>query len=129
MYGDLIAQVPAGGEILDLGCGTGFLLSWLAGQPGIIPVGVDALPRQVALVRQFLPDLEIDSSDGLPYLRRNKGRFEGIFCTDVLEHVRGGELRLEWLEAAREALRPGGFFCCRVPNAAASSPRMGGTTT
>lgn len=118
MCGDLIAQSPAGSEILDLGCGTGVLLSWVARQPGILAVGVDASAGQVELARRFLPEVEIDCSDGLAYLRRQSDRFAGIFCTDVLEHLGGNEQRLEWLEAARRALRPGGFFFCRVPNAA-----------
>jgi cyclopropane fatty-acyl-phospholipid synthase-like methyltransferase len=117
-HGDLIARLPAGSEILDLGCGTGYLLSWLGRHPGIVPVGVDASAGQAALARRFLPDLDIESSEGLDYLRRNAGRFKGIFCTDVLEHLPGDDLRLEWLDAAREALQPGGFFYCRVPNAA-----------
>ncbi|HTT65164.1 MAG TPA: class I SAM-dependent methyltransferase [Bryobacteraceae bacterium] len=118
MCGDLIARCPAGSEILDLGCGTGMLLYWLARQPGITAVGVDASVGQVQMARRFLPDLEIHLSDGLAFLRGQQRRFAGIFCTDVLEHLGSNDARIEWLEAAQAALQPGGFFFCRVPNAA-----------
>lgn len=118
MYRDLIAAVPRGGQVLDLGCGTGILLSWLGRQPGIIPVGIDASPSQVEVARASLPGTEVVLGDGLAYLRDNPETFAGIFCTDVLEHIPGDDLCLEWVEAARDALAPGGFFFCRMPNAA-----------
>ena len=57
-------------------------------------------------------------SDGLEYLRSNRDSFDGIFCTDVLEHIPGTANCIEWVQAAHNALRPGGFFVCRCPNAA-----------
>ncbi len=118
MYGDLISQVPHNGKVLDLGCGTGFLLSWLAAQKNIVPVGIDSSGSQVEIARSRLPTLEIICDDGLHYLHQNPDTFAGIFCTDVLEHIPGEDLCLTWVEAAWAALRPGGFFFCRVPNAA-----------
>jgi len=118
MYGDLIASLPKGSKILDLGCGTGFLLYWLSKQPGIIPIGVDASISQIKLAKQFLSDIEIICEDGLNYLKSNPNEFSGIFCLDVLEHVPSEDLCLEWLERSRGAIKPGGFFYCRVPNAA-----------
>lgn len=118
MYGDLIAQVPHNGKVLDVGCGTGFLLSWLAAQKNIVPIGIDSSVTQVEIARSRLPMLEIICDDGLNYLRQNPDTFAGIFCTDVLEHIPGEDLCLTWIESAKAALRSGGFFFCRVPNAA-----------
>jgi SAM-dependent methyltransferase len=118
MYGDLLRDLPAGSRVLDLGCGTGFMLYWLSQQPNVVPVGVDSSPSQIAVARQCLPNVELVLEEGLPHLRRNAGAFAGIFCTDVIEHIPGEDGALEFVEAAREALRPGGFFCCRVPNGA-----------
>jgi cyclopropane fatty-acyl-phospholipid synthase-like methyltransferase len=117
-YGDLIRSLPPGSQVLDLGCGVGFLLFWLSQQPGIIPIGVDSSITQVKVARENVPGVEIISEDGLEYLRKNTGRFKGIFCIDLLEHIPGDDLCLEWVEAARDALQPGGFFYCRCPNAA-----------
>ena len=118
MYGPLLRRLPAGAKVLDLGCGTGFLLRWLADQPNLVPVGVDASPGQLAVAADRLPQVEIVCRDGLDYLREHPETFDGIFCIDVLEHVPGDDLLLEWVETAVAALTPGGFFVCRTPNAA-----------
>ena len=89
-----------------------------ASSAGVTPVGVDASPTQLEIARRAFPDLEITCSDGLEYLRANPESFDGIFCTDVLEHVPGTVNCIEWVQAARAALRPGGFFVCRCPNGA-----------
>jgi 2-polyprenyl-3-methyl-5-hydroxy-6-metoxy-1,4-benzoquinol methylase len=117
-YGDLIAALPVGSKVLDLGCGTGATLAWLSKFPGLVPLGVDASPTQVEIARCALPGVQIECSDGLSYLRRHPQTFNGIICTDVLEHIPGDDLCLEWVEAARDALVPGGLFLCRMPNAA-----------
>ena len=118
MYGPLLAQLHAGSRILDLGCGAGVFLSWLRRWPGVIPVGVDGSASQVAQARHNLPNIEITCADGLSYLREHPNSFSGIFCTDVLEHLPSVDRCLEWIEVAQTALVAGGFFFCRVPNAA-----------
>jgi SAM-dependent methyltransferase len=117
-FGSLTAPLAPGSRVLDLGCGTGYLLNWLARQANVVPVGVEMSPEQVAVGRAALPEVEIHCEDGLAYLKRQPAAFAGIFCFDVLEHIPGDDLLLEWVERARDALLPGGFFCCRVPNAA-----------
>ncbi|MGH2414394.1 MAG: class I SAM-dependent methyltransferase, partial [Microcystaceae cyanobacterium] len=118
MYGDLLASLPNNSKVLDLGCGTGFLLYWLSTHQGIVPLGVDGSPTQVEVAKQSLPSIDISCQDGLEYLRKHPNTFAGIFCTDVLETIPDLDLCLEWIEAARSALQPGGFFCCRVTNTA-----------
>jgi SAM-dependent methyltransferase len=117
-FGPLTAPLPTGSRVLDLGCGTGCLLNWLARQGNIVPVGVDSSRKQVAAARTAMPEVEIHCEDGLAYLHNHPATFAGIFCFDVLEHIVGDDLLLEWVERARDGLLPGGFFCCRVPNAA-----------
>lgn len=118
MYTPLLKSLPVGSKVLDLGCGTGFLLNWLSRQPLIIPIGVDASRSQVEVARKGLPSIQIDCQDGLSYLQQHPNTFAGIFCTDLLEHIQGKDVCLEWLKAVLVALKPGGFFYCRVPNAA-----------
>jgi SAM-dependent methyltransferase len=120
MYGPLLAPLPAGSHVLDLGSGTGVLLSWLAQQPSIIATGVDSSPGQVEAARRSLgaSSARVVLQDGLAFLRAHPATFAGIFCLDVLEHLPTLDLCLEWVEASRDALLPGGFFLGRVPNAA-----------
>lgn len=117
-YRELIDPLPNGARVLDLGCGTGMLLSWLSRQSGIAPVGVDSSPSQVALAQRYLPNVELHCEDGLEFLSAHPDEFDAIFCTDVLEHIPGKDNLLQWVEAATAALKPNGSFYCRMPNAA-----------
>lgn len=117
MFGELVDRLAPGASVLDLGCGTGLLLAWLSSRPGLQVFGVDASAGQVATANACLPHVAVECSDGLKYLEEHEGAFDAIFCFDVLEHVER-EVLLDWVEAARRALKPGGFFLCRVPNAA-----------
>jgi len=117
-YGDLLAGLPKGSRVLDLGCGTGFLLDWMARQPNIVPVGTDASASQLDIARKNLPGVELHCADGLRHLRAHAGEYAGIFCLDVLEHIPTEDLCYQWVVAAANALQPGGFFLCRTPNAA-----------
>jgi trans-aconitate methyltransferase len=65
MYGELVAKVPEGGRVLDVGCGTGFLLRWLSQQPGVVAVGVDSSAPIVEAARRALPETEVACADGL----------------------------------------------------------------
>ncbi len=117
MYESLLRSVPDDGTVLDLGCGTGNLLAWLVNQHNFRIMGVDASASQIEVARQNLPNVPLICADGLEFLRNRHNEFSGIICNDVLEHLPNLELCVDWLEAAYEALCPGGFFFCRVPNA------------
>ena len=117
-FGLYLAGLPEGSRVLDLGCGSGHVLHWFSLRPGLVPVGVDVSPSQLAVARRALPAVETHCEDGLAFLLRHRGEFSAILCTDVLEHVAGEDDCLRWVEAVRDALRPGGIFLCRTPNAA-----------
>lgn len=116
-FGELVDRLAPGSSVLDLGCGTGLLLAWLSSRPGLQVSGVDASPEQAAAASACLPHIPVECSDGLKYLEAREGAFDAIFCLDVLEHV-ARDVLLEWVEAAWRALKPGGLFVCRGPNAA-----------
>jgi 2-polyprenyl-3-methyl-5-hydroxy-6-metoxy-1,4-benzoquinol methylase len=116
-YGSIVATLPAGSQVLDLGCGTGYLLAWLSSFKTLRVVGVDSSESQVMAAARHLPDVRVECCDGIGFLRRHPSTFAAVFCLDVLEHIPDGEL-LEWLLAARDALVPGGYLVCKVPNAA-----------
>ena len=117
-YGSLVETLPPGSRVLDLGCGTGFLLRWLSTYPNLTIQGVDSSPSQVEVASGSLPDVAITCEDGLEHLRKHESSFAGIFCFDVIEHLPDEDTCLDWMVAARSALVPSGFLCCRSPNAA-----------
>lgn len=106
---------PGGGRVLDVGCGTGFLLERLAERP-FEGVGIDLSPESVALAQARLTELgaadrlraEVGSAYDPP-----EGPFDLIALTDVLEHL---ERPRDTLRALREQLAPGGLIVVSTPN-------------
>ncbi len=116
--GPVLETLPAGGaRVLDLGCGVGLTLAWLATVPGVEPVGLDASQSQLDVAARFAPGVALHSGDALEFLRQHPNHFGAIICTDVLEHLPDG-LLFDVVQAAHAALVPGGVFWVRVPNAA-----------
>lgn len=104
-----------GGRVLDIGCGTGFLLERLA-ERGFSGIGVDLSPESVEITRARLAELgvaerlcaEVGSAYDPP-----GGPFDLVTITDVLEHL---EDPRACLAAARDRLAPGGVVVVSTPN-------------
>jgi predicted TPR repeat methyltransferase len=118
MYSAILGRIPQGKPILDLGCGSGVLLGWLAQQSGASALGIDGSAGQVEAARVCSPYLDIRRADALPFLRDHPAEFGAIFCMDVLEHQATLDECLELVEVSQEALAMGGAFVCKVPNGA-----------
>ena len=104
-----------GGRVLDVGCGTGFLLERLA-ERGYSGIGVDLSPESVAHAQRRLA--EIGAADRLSAVVGSayeppEGPFDLICLTDVLEHLEDPRACMRAL-AAR--LAPGGLVVVSTPN-------------
>jgi len=100
-------------RIVDLGCGSGFLLQFLIGEGYQNVLGVDTSDEQVEFAKgQGLPVVQADVFD---FLRANKN-FDLIMATDVLEHLNKDEI-VEFLSAIYDALKPLGSVVIRTVNA------------
>jgi len=110
----VIAQVPAGGRVLDLGCGTGELAASLAAA-GLAAVGCDISP---AMLRSAAA-AQVGAAGWVqlaPHWRRlpfASAGFDAITAASVLEYT--VDPRLVLAECAR-VLRPGGVLLCTVPS-------------
>ena len=118
MYGSLVDHLPPGAAVADIGCGAGFFLRWLSQRPGLRLFGVDACEGQAECARVAAPNAEIVVQDGLTFLKDKASVYKGVFCIDIVEHIETDEECFDFLRGIQEALEPGGFFVCRVPNAA-----------
>ncbi|MEY2423682.1 MAG: hypothetical protein QOI95_3749 [Acidimicrobiaceae bacterium] len=102
----LLADVN-GADVVELGCGTGYISSWIA-RLGGRPVGVDPTPNQLASARQFQGEFEVS----FPLIR---GAGEQVplrdACCDLVISEYGAAIWSDpyrWIPEAARLLRPGG---------------------
>jgi hypothetical protein len=93
------AAVPlAGRPVLEVGCGAGGLLGWLA-REGARPVGLDPDPDQLARAAAAAPAVPLVAGRGeaLPFA---SGGFPLVLCVNSLHHV---PLAAQWRAVAEAA--------------------------
>ena len=102
---------PHAKSLLDVGCGTGFVLQGLRSEhPALRLVGGELFPQGLAVARHRVPDAELLQMDARRIPFRDEFDVAGAF--DVLEHV---EDDAQVLSEMRAALRPGGGLLVTVP--------------
>jgi SAM-dependent methyltransferase len=116
--------IPKGGEILDLGCGTGYgTVELLSGGTSI--VGADVSAEAVAYARaNYGREGVIFLEASCQALPLTDHQFDLITCFEVIEHLEN------WrglLAEAQRLLRPGGSFVVSTPNKAYYAETRGKT--
>ncbi len=118
-YQRVVAVLPEGGEVLDLGAGRGALLQkstgpwrdWLVrlGKKYAHRIGADidpAVKTNPGLDRAEI----IEAGKPLPFADQS---FDVVLCDWVVEHVEDPK---SFVAEIRRILKPGGWFCARTPN-------------
>jgi len=114
-YLSILAPIFKGRKrVLDIGCGQGIFLRLLRAQ-GVPGVGVDADDAVLSLARE--EGLSVVRDDAIGYLRANKGAYDSLFCSHVIEHLPFEQV-VDLLEAACRCLPAGGLFVLVFPNPA-----------
>ena len=103
-------------RILELGCGYGALLAYLADRGYDNAEGSDANEEQVAKARS-LGFQRVRCEDVFKTLARPVVPYDCVIAIDLFEHLTKPEV-MALLDAVSEALRPGGLLILQVPNAA-----------
>jgi SAM-dependent methyltransferase len=101
---------PARPRVLEIGCGTGYVLRGLATEGRYDLTGAEANIAGLRYARQRLPAVEfvqVDARD-LPY----QSAFDAIGAFDVIEHITKDETVLA---NVHRALKPGGVLIITVP--------------
>jgi SAM-dependent methyltransferase len=97
----------AGVRAVELGCGTGYVSSWLA-RRGAMPIGVDPTPGQLRIARQFQDQFAL----AFPLVRAAGEQVplrSGMFDLAISEY--GAAIWADpyrWIPEAARLLRPGG---------------------
>ncbi len=103
----------SGSEVLDIGCGQGTVVGILADQ-GFHATGIDISPEQVEIARSR--GINVILGDYVDYLDLRKNYFSAVIAIDLLEHLSKDEILVS-MDSIQQALKPGGKFICRAPNA------------
>jgi methionine biosynthesis protein MetW len=105
----LAALVPAGSRVLDLGCGTGELLSYLMRERGCSGYGVELDDANVqACVARGVNVIQLNLDEGLALFADSS--FDVVLQIDTLQHLRNAEVML------RETARVGRTAIVAFPN-------------
>lgn len=102
---------PTAKDFLEIGCGTGFVLSGIRSDlPYLTLSGSEVFTAGLAVAAQRLPGIELFQMDArrIPF----EEHFDVIGAFDVLEHIQEDELVLAQI---RSAVRPGGGIILTVP--------------
>ena len=100
-------------SVLDIGCGRGEFLE-LMREAGVQARGIDSSLESIALCRE--KNLPAEIADLFEYLGGlNDGELDGIFCSQVVEHLPPERLP-EMIRLASSKLRRGGVIAIETPN-------------
>jgi 2-polyprenyl-3-methyl-5-hydroxy-6-metoxy-1,4-benzoquinol methylase len=112
IQGRFVKYFRNAGPVLDIGCGRGIFLELLT-KAGIEAFGIDHSSESVAACQK--KGLMVCGTDARQYLADNQGRFGGIFCSHVIEHM-NYEDAMNFLELCHHALRANGIIVLVTPN-------------
>jgi SAM-dependent methyltransferase len=103
----LLALVPPGGRVLELGCGAGIPVAAALAQTASV-IGVDLSPRQIALARQNVPSGKFIVADMMD-VELPTAHFDAIAAFFSITHVPRDQHGV-LLHRIANWLRPGGVF-------------------
>lgn len=104
----LLAKLPEGASVLDVGCGTGHLTARLV-KHGFQVTGVELSPEMAACARRNAPEAQIHVADAREFVAQ--GPFSAAVSTfDTLNHMLTEEDLARTFRNVAAALEAGGLF-------------------
>lgn len=125
LFCELTRAADLGGEVADVGCGTGRLLPYLA-RRGVSPRGADLSPRMVEVATRDHPGFTVEQADlrELPY---ESASLAGAVCWYSLLFLPPEARPVAFGELAR-VVKPGGYLVCAYKNGDGKLRRGGPAT-
>ena len=106
-------ELPAGGRVLDLGCGHGIPVARTLAAAGLAVHGVDTSPRLLAAFRDNVPGATAERADAST-LEVAPDRFDGVVLWGLL-FLLPPRAQQAVIRRAALALRPGGRLLMTAP--------------
>jgi SAM-dependent methyltransferase len=103
---------PHAASLLEIGCGTGFVMQGLrASRPGLELAGAELYPEGLHVARERVPEAEFLQLDAtrMPY----EDHWDAVGAFDVLEHIEDDEAVLAGM---KQGVKPGGGILITVPH-------------
>ncbi len=100
-------------KILELGCGSGYLLQFLKKEGFKNTYGIDISTQQIDIAKA--KGLNADVVDIFEFLKTNETKYDVIFALDFVEHFYKHEL-LELFSRINNVLNDKGVFILHTPN-------------
>lgn len=104
MLDAFVAEMPAGGKVIDVGCGPGRITSYLRGH-GLDIDGLDLSPRMIQVAERVCPGVRF-SVGSMTDLPSGSGSLDGLVAWYSIIHVPPPHLP-EVLDEFNRVLRPG----------------------
>lgn len=106
-------QLQKGAEILDVGCGTGYIIKKL-NERGYRLTGAEPASAMLKVAQELNPGITIvdAAADMLPFQNE---RFDAVLAIEVFRYLNESDCLAGYKEALR-VLRPGGYFIFTMAN-------------
>jgi cyclopropane fatty-acyl-phospholipid synthase-like methyltransferase len=112
---ELARRLPAGGVVLDLGCGNGVPVARDLVAGGFRVTGVDLSEEQIRRARRNVPAATFMTADMLS-VELPEGAFDAVVSLYAIDHVPRGR-HLQAFRRIRAWLRPGGLALVPIEDA------------
>lgn len=108
---DKVVEVPAGGNVLDFGCGPGRVITWFQPQHKDWKFhGTDIDPEAIAWASENLSGIaQFDCNQASPPLRYTEGYFDLIYSISIFTHL-PEDMQSAWLQELARVTRSGGYL-------------------
>ncbi|KAJ7045203.1 S-adenosyl-L-methionine-dependent methyltransferase [Mycena alexandri] len=110
LIGDLVPKLPAGADVLELGCGAGVPSTQRLVEAGLNVTGNDISAAQIALARQHVPKATLIQGDMLA-LDFAPASFDAVLAFYSIFHLPKEE-QGKMIDKIRGWLKPGGWLLC-----------------
>ncbi len=107
----ILARLPRGARILDVGCGDGVFTQFFA-ECGLEPMGTDIAEAGVRWARAHYPQLRFEVASLDQRLPFDDGAFDALWCSEVIEHLFDVDFALGEM---RRILKPNGLLLLTTP--------------